>query len=641
MCGLRNEHIQRKLLAEVDLTLQKALQTAQGLEAAYKQAEELRRNASQAEEVHAVAGKTTNASATRKTGNVCYRCGRAGHSPEGCFARSQRCYTCGKAGHIARACKQRAERKSDKPPKGDKANLLVSEDQSESDGEEEMLFNIKTVGDKDNAIIVSPEIEGKTINMELDTGASVSIVSEVTWKQNLDAVPLKQANTVLRTYSGEVLTVLGQCQVQVHYCQQKAKLPLLVVQGKGPSLFGRNWLEAIRLNWAQIKRVTSELETLLQKYRHLFEPELGTVKGIEAKLEVRAGTTPKFCRARPVPYALKETIEKDLERLVDMGVIEPVTHSEWATPIVPVPKADGTIRICGDFKVTLNPALIVDQYPLPRLEDLFASLSGGQKFTKIDLSHAYQQLLLDEESRKLVTVTTHRGLYRYNRLPFGVASAPAIFQKLMEQVLQGVPDCICYIDDVLVTGKSDDEHLQHIGEVFERFDKFGLRVKKAKCFFLKPSVEYLGYKVDAEGLHATQSKIDAVANAPTPENVKQLRAFMGLVNYYGRFVPSLATRAQPLYILLRQNVTWKWDQGCEEAFRDLKKQLVSSTVLVHYDPKLPLKMEGDASAFGVGAVLTHVFPDGSERPVAYASRTLLESERNYCQTEKEALSLIF
>jgi hypothetical protein len=155
-----------------------------------------------------------------------------------------------------------------------------------------------------------------------------------------------------------------------------------------------------------------------------------------------------------VPFAIKAAIEEELDKLQSSGVIEKVVHSDWAASIVPVPKKNSKFRICGDYKGTVNRELDVDQYPLPKPDDLFATLAGGKKFSKLDLSQAYQQLPLDDDSMRYVTVNTHRGLYRYTHLPFGVASAPAIFQKLMDTVLQGIPHVICYLDDILVTGST-------------------------------------------------------------------------------------------------------------------------------------------------------------------------------------------
>ena len=304
-----------------------------------------------------------------------------------------------------------------------------------------------------------------------------------------------------------------------------------------------------------------------------------------------------------------------------------------------MPKQDGKVRLCGDYKVTLNPVLQVDQYPLPKPDDLFATLAGD-KFSVLDLSQAYQQLLLDEQSQQYVTINTHRGLYRYKCLPYGVAWSPAIFQKVMDTILQGLPRVICYIDDLLITGADDAEHLSNLEKVLQRLQEYGLHLKKAKCNFMRTSVEYLGHQITSEGLKATASKLAAIVQAPAPTNIRELRSFLGLLNYYGKFIPNLASLLHPLNTLLHRDCPWKWSEECKTAFRQAKEKLISSSVLVHYDPSLPIRVGADASAYGVGAVLSHQV-EGGERPIAVASRTLTATERNYAQVEKEALALIF
>ena len=286
------------------------------------------------------------------------------------------------------------------------------------------------------------------------------------------------------------------------------RLPLLVVKGDGPSLFGRNWLHQIRLEWHDIYNLhTSSLQAILQKHTAVFQEGLGTLKGFKAKILVEEGATPRFCKARTVPYSVKETVDKELDRLVAEGTLEPVQFSDWASPIVPVLKADkSSVRICGDFKQTINPVSKLDRYPIPKIEDLFASLAGGQSFTKIDLSQAYQQLLLDDESKQYVVINTHRGLFRYTRLPFGVSSAPGIFQRVMESILQGIPGVVVYIDDILVTGPTAIKHLETLEQVLTRLENAGLRAKQSKCKFMASSVEYLGFKIDACGLHPLAEK---------------------------------------------------------------------------------------------------------------------------------------
>ena len=211
----------------------------------------------------------------------------------------------------------------------------------------------------------------------------------------------------------------------------------------------------------------------------------------------------------------------------------------------------------------------------------------------------------------------------------------------MDEILSGIPGVICYIDDILITGSNDAEHFERLEEVLKRLQQHGLRLKKEKRRFMQPSVEYLGHLVDAVGIRPLPSKLEAIVNAPAPVNVQQLRAFLGLLNYYSKFVANLSTVLNPLNRLLGQNVKWKWTAECNHAFTSAKEKLVSSTVLAHYDTTPPIKLAADASAYGVGAVISHVYRDGSEKPVAFASRTLTPSKRNYAQIEKEALALIY
>ncbi|XP_034027378.1 uncharacterized protein K02A2.6-like, partial [Thalassophryne amazonica] len=303
-------------------------------------------------------------------------------------------------------------------------------------------------------------------------------------------------------------------------------------------------------------------------------------------------SAPKFCPPRNVPYALRPRVEAELKRLTELGVISPVVHSDWATPMVPVNKKDGTVRLCGDFKVTLNLALYIKKYPIPRIEDLFASLTGGQRFSKLDLSNAYLQMEVEEISKKLLTISTQKGLFCFNRLPFGVASSPALFQKAMDQVLLGLPHTHCYLDDILVSGPDKQTHLKTLDAVLSRLEEYSLHLKQKKCLFFQESVEYLGHIIDAAGLHKSLEKVRAIMEAPAPGD-------------------------------------------------KAKTLLVSQEVLTHYNPELPLRLACDASPYGVGAVLSHVKPDGDEKPIACASRTLSKAEQNYAQIEREALAIVF
>ena len=416
-----------------------------------------------------------------------------------------------------------------------------------------------------------------------------------------------------------------------------------MVAGSGPSLLGRDWLLHITLDWKSLYNVemSPTLTDLLDRHKALFRDELGTLKGTSAKLHVDPQSRPRFCKPRPVPYAMRDRVEQEIERLKQQGILQPVEFSDWAAPIVPVLKNDGSVRICGDYKLTINQAAKVDTYPLPRIEDLLASLAGGKSFSKLDLAHAYQQIQLEEESRKYVTVNTHKGLFQYTRLPFGVASAPAVFQRTMENLLKGLNNVCIYLDDILVTGSSESDHLKNLATVLEKLEEAGVRLKKSKCHFMLSSIEYLGHKISEKGIQPTEEKVRAIVKAPAPNNVTQLKAFLGMLNYYAKFLPNLSSKLAPLYRLLQKNTPWSWGEEQRQAFQQAKVALTSAKVLVHYDPSQKLILSCDASPYGVGAVLSHKLEDGTEHPVAFASRSLSPAEKKYAQLNKEGLAIVF
>ncbi|KAM7312980.1 uncharacterized protein ISCGN_002903 [Ixodes scapularis] len=246
-----------------------------------------------------------------------------------------------------------------------------------------------------------------------------------------------------------------------------------------------------------------------------------------------------------------------------------------------------------------------------------------------------------ETSSKYLTLNTHKGLFAVNRLPFGVSSAPAIFQRIMDTMLEDLKGVSCYLDDVLITGRTPEEHLANLEAVLKRLSERGVRVKKEKCAFFQKELRYLGHVISAAGVSTTPEKIEALLKVAAPSSKQQLQSFLGMVNYYGKFVPRLSTLASPLYRLLRQDQRWCWDKACQAAFEEIKTALATPSILAHYDPSKPLQVACDASQYGIGAVLSHVTEDGSTRPVAYASRTLTEAEKKYSQLEKEALAIIF
>ena len=222
----------------------------------------------------------------------------------------------------------------------------------------------------------------------------------------------------------------------------------------------------------------------------------------------------------------------------------------------------------------------------------------------------YQQLPLHEQSKSYVVINTHKGLFRYTRLPFGISSATAIFQRVIEGLLQGIDGVVTYLDDILISGRNEVEHLQVLNEVLSRLDKAGLRLKQQKCEFMKTSVTYLGHRVDGTGLHPLRNKVQAIKDAPAPESVQELKSYLGMLTYYCKFLPGMSTTLHPLYQLLKKEVPWNWGKDQERAFNASKELLTATTFLTHFDPTKSLTLACDASGYGLGAVLSHKFPDG-------------------------------
>ena len=442
---------------------------------------------------------------------------------------------------------------------------------------------------------------------------------------------MRSTKVKLKAYNGVQIQVYEEVWLPVVYDQQKRVLPLIVVDGDGPPLLGRNWLKELQLNWHNIFLVskTETLSEILRQHDKVFNKGLGTIKGFKADIKLQDDANSVFCKAQPVPYALCQKVQEELDPLESQGVVKKVEQSDWASPIVCVPKKGGSISICGDFKVPINRVLLDDPYPLPDAEDVFATLGGGTLFSKIDLSNACQQKELTADSQHYLTVNTHKGLYAYQRLTYGIASAPAIFQSTMDQILQGMDKVRCHRDDILIL---------ILDEVLTRLEKHGILAKRSKCEFMVLSVEFLGYRVDREGQHPTDEKIPPIKGALSSKNVAELRSSLGLLNYYGNFIPNLSTLLQLLHELPRKGVKWAWTEESEKAFVCSKSELVTDKVLVPYDEKI---LACDASPYGVGVVISHVMDDGEERPIAFASRTLTKSERNYLQIEKEALGIVF
>ena len=363
------------------------------------------------------------------------------------------------------------------------------------------------------------------------------------------------------------------------------------------------------------------------------------INQFEAEIYLQ-NSQPIFHKAYSVPLRLRQQVSDEIDRLVNQKILFPVRHSRWASPIVVVPKPNGSIRLCVDCGVTINKFIKTEHYPLPNIDDIFASLANCMYFCVIDLTGAYQQVKLSEESKEFLTINTHKGLFRYNTLSFGVASAPAIFQAIMDQILVNLPKVCCYLDDIIIGGSTEDECKQNLLLVLERLSQYNVKINLEKSKFLEKSVKYLGHILEYNKVRPNPEKMDAVNNAPVPKNVTQLQSYLGLINYYRRFIPNLSTELKDLYKLLGKSGDFNWSNKCDEAFKKSKELLTNNKILELYDPNKPIIVQTDASPYGVGAVMSHLV-NGVEKPVLFAPSSLSPAEKNYSQLHREALAIIF
>ena len=387
------------------------------------------------------------------------------------------------------------------------------------------------------------------------------------------------------------------------------------------------------------KKVCAEFPDLLKE-------ELGCLKDFELDVKFKSEAKPVFCKLGPVPYATLEDLNMAYEAGIKKGVWEPTAFCEYGTPIVPIKKAlllgqkKAKIWVSRDYSVTVNPQLETHRQPMPLPDELIHRLSGGHYFSKIDLADAYYQVKLSPESQKKLALSTHRGVLLQKRLPFGISSAPGYFQQIMEKIARDLTGVAVYLDDILVSGCNAVDQLDSLRALLQRLQDKRLRCKLEKCTFAQPSVEYLGHTLSRKDI-SKGHKVEAVMKMPAPKNANELRSFLGSVQFCGKWIPNLSTRAPSLFDLTKKDQPWSWTGREQRAFQDLKEVLSNNTILAHFDPGTPIGIACHASSVGIGAVLYHRYSDGSERLIANASKTLTETQRKYSQVHKEAISVIF
>ncbi|XP_053960618.1 uncharacterized protein LOC128864883 [Anastrepha ludens] len=404
----------------------------------------------------------------------CSHCGWRNHASQSCKYKDSKCHSCGRVGHLASVCYNKKR----------SVNYVSNDNDDEHDNNDLFNYSIFSVAERNSFDVYSLPvvIDGVKLNAVCDTGAPCTLLPLSFYENNIMEKTLRPCNIPYVDYSGDRLKLVGEYDASITFKGNTKTVVVVVVDSANPPLLGRTFLRSFNFELLQINNINFEnkyaaiVEQLKIEFVEVFEDKLGEFKNSEICLKVVENATPVFCKPRPLPLAWKAKVEKQLRDLISSGVLEPVDNSDWGTPLVPVLKPNGDLRICGDYKITINKFLEDFKYPLPRIDEIFASLEGGEIFTKLDLSNAYNQLILDDESQLLCAWSTHIGTLKVKRLPFGVKTAAAIFQKTMESLLRNIPFVVVYQDDITVTGKTMQSHIKTLRLVLQKLQNAGLKL---------------------------------------------------------------------------------------------------------------------------------------------------------------------
>ena len=599
---------------------------------------------------HQKSGKNVSRKETRGEGNrgACFRCGAKDHYSRDphCPAIGKECSKCHKRDHFAKVCKTKRVNCVDLGDLdlGHQDGASGGRSSDRHDHEYAFRIGVNTVNTDD---LLEVEMGGVKLHVLADSGAYSNVIDERTWEQ-LKAKHIKctsnaapQNKQIYAYASDKPLEIKGTFECEVRAGKGREKAEFVVVKGRGVPLLGKQ--TATKLGMMKVGIDVGAVTSHAEQFRHEF-PEvftgLGKMKDTQITLHVDPNVTPVAQPLRRTPFQLRERVEEKLKQLVELDIIEPVAGpTPWVNPTVIAPKRDGDIRLCIDMR-RANEAIIRERHPIPTVDEVLQGLNGSKVFSELDLNMGYHQLELEPKSRDITTFATHSGLYRYKRLLFGVNSASEVFQYKIASALAGIEGATNISDNIVVHAADKETHDKRLRQVLERMKAVNLTLNWEKCKIGLTELAFFGYLVSEKGIGPTEERVRAVVEARQPENMHELRSFLGLVNYSARFIPGFATISEPLRKLTRKDVPFVFGREQCTAFSVLKKKLTNAMKLAHFDKEAPTKVIADASPVGLGAVLVQ---EQSQGPVvvSYASRSLSDVERRYSQTEKEALGLVW
>ena len=498
-----------------------------------------------------------------------------------------------------------------------------------------MSLEIAAVNGGTKPWIIGIQLNGDLIDFKIDTGADVTVIPASVYKKSRDD-KLQPAGKLLRGPSQHTLTVLGKFRGTLQSANATALQDIYVVTGLQKALLGRPAIEALGVA-VRVDQILDCKATVTAKFPQLFHG-LGLMSGAY-QIQLKDNAVPfSLCVPRRVPIALMSKVQSELQRMEQTGVISQVKEpTDWCAGMVVVPKAGGKVRICVDL-TKLNQNVRRERLMLPSVEQTLAQLGGATVFSKLDANSGFWQIELTKQSSLLTTFITPFGRYRFNRLPFGITSAPEHFQRRMSEVLQGLKGVVCLIDDILIYGKTQAEHDKRLHAVLLKIAEAGITLNDKKCEISQSQVKFLGQIVDGNGIHPDPGKVTAVKQMNAPTNITELRRFLGMVNQLAKFTPQLSEATKPLRELLSSK-NQLWSDSQKQAFETVRDMVSSDSILALFDPHRSTRVSADASSYGLGAVLTQQQSSGEWKPISYISRALTTTEQRYAQIEKEALAV--
>lgn len=672
--GCASDLLRRKILERDNESLEKLIKMAQMIEMVHKQQTSFTQQLPTSEKANKIdtqesdvckidAKRQLDAKQTMGSvsfGGFCGRCGLKGHKSwdAKCPARGETCNHCGRKDHFARKCfvrnKQSANGSVYRKRQFENSNVnepnhkmkresvqLVESNPSKSmeniEDEYEDLFCIET-GSNENKIWCT--IGDLEVEVVIDSGSRYNIVDRVSWiewkaKDIKTIHRQKEVDINFRGYGGHPLKFLGMIKTTVCTPHKQVNANFYVADEFGKVLLGYETAKALGVLKIGIGiKTPSTINTI--DASEPFTKIKGVLLDIPIKTDVKGVVQPY----RRVPAPLEKRVDEKINELLKQGIIEKVNGvAKWISQLVIAPKDNDDLRICVDMR-RANMAIERENHPLPTMDDFLPQLNGAKVFSKLDVKQAYHQVEISPASREITTFMTRKGLYRYTRLMFGITCAPEMFQKLMEQILSGCDGVLIYIDDIVVHAPNKELHDMRLRKVLDRLREFDVLLNKEKCVFGVSQIKFVGHIFTAFGVTPIHDHLSAVRNFREPVMNEEVRSYLGLVNYVGKFIPNLATISEPLRRLTKKGSVFEWGQEQKESFEQLRESLLKHSVLGYYDVDDRTQVIADASPVGLGAVLIQ-FKASDSRIISFANRSLTSPERNYAQTEKEALALVW